>query len=61
MILYNDARNWELRFNEWLVDSAGQLPAHYINIESSALVEDVVRGKNLTLYKLKDFTETNGR
>lgn len=61
VILYNNWETWELNFNGWLVEAAGQEPAHYWRIEQSSLVDSVVRGQHLTLYKLEEHSKLGHR
>jgi hypothetical protein len=53
VIIYNNAARWEVSYNAWMAEAAGQMPAHYDKIKSSTLVEAVYPGEVMTLYQLK--------
>jgi hypothetical protein len=57
VLLYNNSKTWELNYNRWLEAATGKQPSHYIAIESSGLVDQVYRGREMTLYRIKPFTE----
>ncbi len=54
VLIRRPARRWEVNYNVWLLNAAGQLPQHNLKLETSDQVRRVYTGKAFLLYRVAE-------